>query len=134
MAYWQGTQCNFQSLYCRGQISAVNLNCSEENCGKLAESPIQCRLRGDLQDICLSPDRLHLFIDYISRDAPAQRFELTFLWDPDNSAWESLGCVIKVYCKAQHLLLSVLTDYYHFNAFCSSALWLVGGELNQFRC
>lgn len=55
----------------------------------------------------MSPDRLHLFIDYISRDEPAQRFELTFLWDPDNSARESLGCVIKVYCKAQHLSCSL---------------------------
>lgn len=106
MSYWQGTQCNFQSLILQRtcQYSPPKLLC-ENHCKQLADCPIQCR--GVRQGTCLSPDRLCLFIDYISRNAPGQKFELTFLWDLDNSARENLGCVIKFYCKAQHLSCSL---------------------------
>lgn len=128
MSYWQGIQCNFQSLILQRtyQYSPPKLLC-ENHCKQLADCPIQCRLGGVLLGTCLSPDRLRLFIDYISRNAPAQRFELTFLWDPDNSARESLGCVIKFYCKAQHLSCSlswpIIVILTHFVLQHSSRRW-----------
>lgn len=108
MSYWQGTRCNFQSLTLQRTCQCSHPKLLWENhCEQPADCPIQCRFGGVAQGTCLNLDRLCLFIDYISRNAPGQRFDLTFLRDPDNSAWKSWGCVIKFYCKAQHLSCSL---------------------------